>query len=59
MPVKAILKPLFQLVIIAEKIAFTEKYQYVTIDDIAKELRDGKKGVSGIGANGKMIKELN
>ena len=29
-----------------------------TIDDIAKELRDGKKGVSGIGANGKMIKQL-
>lgn len=43
--------------IIAEKIAFTEGYQYVTIDDIAKELRDGKKGVSGIGANGKMRKE--
>lgn len=44
--------------VIAEKIAFTEKYKYVTIDDIAKELRDGKKGVSGIGANGKMIKEI-
>ncbi len=44
--------------VIAEKIAFTEKYKYITIDDIAKELRDGKKGVSGIGANGKMIKEI-
>lgn len=43
--------------VIAEKIAFTEKYKYITIDDIAKELRDGKKGVSGIGANGKMILE--
>lgn len=43
--------------IVAEKIAFTEKYKYVTIDDIALELRDGKKGVSGIGANGKMFKE--
>lgn len=44
--------------VIAEKVAFTEKCKYVTIDDIAKELRDGKNGVSGIGANGKMIKEL-
>lgn len=41
--------------IIAEKVATTEKYKYITIDDIAKELRDGKKGVGGIGANGKMI----
>lgn len=40
--------------IVAEKIAYTENYKYVTIDDIAMELRDGKKGVSGIGANGKM-----
>lgn len=43
--------------IVAEKVAFTEKYKYITIDDIARELRDGKKGVSGIGANGKMKKE--
>ena len=43
--------------IVAEKIAITEKYKYITIDDIAKELRDGKKGVSGIGANGKMKTE--
>ena len=40
--------------VVAEKIAFTEKYKYITIDDIAQELRDGKEGVSGIGANGKM-----
>ena len=43
--------------VIAEKVAFTEKCKYITIDDIAKELRDGKNGVSGIGANGKMILE--
>lgn len=43
--------------VVAEKVAVTEKYKYITIDDIARELRDGKKGVSGIGANGKMIKE--
>ena len=41
--------------VIAEKIAFTENYKYITIDDIAEELRDGKNGVSGIGANGTMI----
>ena len=40
--------------IIAEKVATTEQYKYITIDDIAKELRDGKKGVGGIGSNGKM-----
>jgi len=45
--------------VVAEKIAFTERYKYITIDDIAKELRDGKKGVSGIGANGKMFKQVN
>ncbi len=43
--------------IVAEKIACTEHYKYVTIDDIASELRDGKKGVSGVGAKGKMKKE--
>lgn len=41
--------------IIAEKVATTEQYRYITIDDIAKELRDGKKGVGGIGSKGKMI----
>ena len=41
-------------IIVAETIAITEKYKYITIDDIVSELRDGKKGVNGIGANGKM-----
>ncbi len=41
-------------IIVAEKIATTEYYKYVTIDEITKDLRDGKKGVGGIGANGKM-----
>ena len=40
--------------VVAEKVATTEQYKYITIDDIAKELRDGKKGVGGIGSNGKM-----
>lgn len=39
--------------IIAEKVATTDCNQYIRIDDIEKELRDGKKGVSGIGAQGK------
>lgn len=43
--------------VVAEKIAITEKYKYISIDDIAYELRDGKKGISGIGANGKMLIE--
>lgn len=43
--------------VVAEKVALTEKYKYITIDDIAKEIRDGKRGISGIGANGKMIRE--
>ena len=39
--------------VVAEKVATTEEYKYITIDDIVKELRDGKKGVGGIGSNGK------
>lgn len=41
--------------IIAEKVATTNKYKYITIDDIADELKEGRKGVGGIGAEGKMI----
>ena len=40
--------------IVAEKIATTNQYRYITIDEVAKELRDGKQGVGGIGSNGKM-----
>ena len=40
--------------IVAEKVATTDQYRYITIDEIAKELRDGKKGVGGIGSNGRM-----
>lgn len=39
--------------IVAEKIATTEDYKYITINDIAGELRDGTKGINGIGARGK------
>lgn len=37
--------------IVAEKIAIADYIDYVTIDDIEGELRDGKRGVGGIGAN--------
>lgn len=40
--------------IVAEKIAITDQIKYITIDDIYKELRDGKRGIDGIGANGKL-----
>jgi spore coat assembly protein len=39
--------------IIAEKVATTDRYKYITIDEIAKELKDGKEAVGGIGARGK------
>ena len=39
--------------IVAEKIATTDTVKYVTIRDIEDELRDGKRGVGGVGANRK------
>ncbi len=39
--------------VVAEKVATTEDYRYITINDIADELRDGTKGINGIGARGK------
>lgn len=36
--------------IVAEKVATTSNYKYITINEIANELRDGKRGISGIGA---------
>lgn len=42
--------------IVAKKLASTEEYKYITIEDICYDLRDGKKGVNGVGATGKMKK---
>ena len=39
--------------VVAQKVATTENYKYVKIEDILDELRDGLKGVGGIGAKGK------
>ena len=44
--------------IVAEKVATTESTKYITMDDIAYELRDGKRGIDGIGASGKLVKRL-
>ncbi len=41
--------------IIAEKVATTERYKFITVDDVTREIRDGKKGIGGIGSNGRMI----
>ena len=39
--------------IVAKSIAMADKNKYITIDDFANELRDGKRGVDGLGARGK------
>ena len=39
--------------IVAEKIALTEDYKFVSSYEISKEIKEGAKGVSGIGARGK------
>ncbi len=44
--------------VVAEKVATTEDYKYITINDIADELRDGTKGINGIGARGKRVTTL-
>ena len=36
--------------IVAEKVATTSNFQYITINDIASELRDGQRGIGGTGA---------
>ena len=39
--------------IVAEKIAITDKTKFVTINDIVHELRDGRKSIDGSGVMGK------
>ena len=36
---------------VAQKVATTDYLKYITIRDIENELRDGKRGIDGIGAN--------
>ena len=39
--------------VVAKKIATTECDKFITIYDIEDELRDGERGINGIGARGK------
>lgn len=39
--------------IVAEKVATTDSDLYLTIHDIEKDLRDGERGINGIGASRK------
>lgn len=41
-------------IVVAEKVATTINTRHVMIEDIVKDIRDGKKGVNGVGARGKM-----
>ena len=38
---------------VARKIATTDEFNYISIEDIEKELRDGRRGIGGIGAKRK------
>ena len=42
--------------IVAEKVAITDSYKYITVSDFVSELRDGTDGVNGKGARGKKKK---
>ena len=39
--------------IVAKKIATTQNYKYITVDNLAMYLRNGAKGIGGTGAIGK------
>ena len=43
--------------IIAGKVASTNEFEFISINDLENELRDGRKGVGGIGANRKEKKK--
>ncbi len=41
--------------IVAQNIAYASRNKFVTIKDFEKDLRDGQRGISGIGVMGKRI----
>ena len=45
-------------IIVAKKVATTDEKKFITINDIYNQLRDGKKGIGGIGARGKKKKRI-
>ena len=40
-------------IIVAKKIATTDEYMFVSSNEVIKEIKEGAKGVGGIGARGK------
>lgn len=44
--------------VVAQKVAITEKHKYVTIEDIVPDLQNGREGIGGIGSKGKMTKSV-
>lgn len=36
--------------IVAKKVATTDRFKFIRIDDLEKDLRDGRKGIDGVGA---------
>jgi len=43
-------------IVVAERIATTPNYRYVTIQEILPEIREGQKGVGGTRGRGKLIR---
>jgi len=40
-------------IIVAQKIAITDNKKFVTVYDIIRSIKEGERGISGIGARGK------
>ena len=39
---------------VAKKIATTDEFEYIRIEDIENDLRDGRRGIDGVGAKRKI-----
>ena len=50
---KSIESTLQNTLIVAQKIAITENYKFVSSFEISREIREGERGISGLGARGK------
>ena len=40
--------------IVAEKVALTESNKFITGGEISKEIKEGERGITGMGVRGKM-----
>ena len=45
--------------IVAKEVATTDEYKYIKIEDIENELRDGRRGIGGIGAKREEKNKIN